>query len=131
MPEPIMWWQFLCIFLRSTAYTQAHAQFEPKPHLGKLSTTYLTFARMNWHENMSFKGGMDHKTYTIPSIKFNILLQRTTSRRDSNNSIFLNMIFHCLIEVKRERKENRMDEVFQQSPSFFPFKLGRKDEKNW
>ena len=92
---------------------------------------YPSFARMNQHADISSKGGTDHGTYTIPSIKFNILLQGTTSRRDSNNSIFLNMIFHCLIGVKRERKENRMDEVFQRSPPFFPFKLGGKDEKKW
>ena len=40
MPEPIIRWQFLCFFLRSTAYSQAHARFEPKPHLGRLSTMY-------------------------------------------------------------------------------------------
>ena len=40
-----------------------------------------------------------------------------------------NGIFHCLVGVKRERKENRVDRIFHPGPPFFFFNLGKKREK--
>lgn len=41
-----------------------------------------------------------------------------------------NIIFHYLIEMKREREQNRVDEVFclkiMLSPFFFSFQIGGK-----
>ena len=41
-----------------------------------------------------------------------------------------NVIFHCLVGVKRERKENRVDRIFHPGPPFFFFNLGEKKREN-
>lgn len=45
-------------------YSQAHAGFESKPLLGRLSTMRPTFTRMNQYVDMSSKEGTNHETYT-------------------------------------------------------------------
>ena len=42
-----------------------------------------------------------------------------------------NVIFHCLVGVKRERKENRVDRIFHPGPPFFFFNLGKKKKRKW
>ncbi len=37
-----------------------------------------------------------------------------------------NVIFYCLVGVKRERKENMVDGVFHLGQPFFSFQIGKK-----
>ena len=42
-----------------------------------------------------------------------------------------NVIFHCLVGVKRERKENRVDRIFHPGlPFFFSSIWGKKKREN-
>ena len=106
---PIARWRILCFFLRGTAYSKAHAQFEPKPLSRRLRTAHPAFERMNRHADISSKGGTDHETYKMRKTFF--FKQKLSFLFLANIAthfffkIFLKALCTKMQQVKREEEE--------------------------